>query len=428
MLERTLIWNTDTNLRITSLSARLRDFAGIGSRGVGSTFYASDLWGETDPHSLAVVAHYWALAGESVGFDVCINGETLRFQLEPLTACDGSVAGVTGTAIPHLASNGLNEEAIAFGERTAGVGTWYEDVRTGRVSISEGLATLLGVGTGVSVLDIRAFDHPDDRATVAAEIRGLLQDGLHYSHDHRIMRFDSQIRNVRERVRTLVDERGVAYARIGTLVDITDFKEREALLEELAHHDPLTRLPNRAMLEERLTAAIGRARRNDSHCAVLFIDLDHFKEVNDRFGHAAGDAVLARVGDRLLRNVRGSDLVARLGGDEFVILLEDLYSSEAAVDAARKLLRSFDEPLELDGIAVRVGASIGVASYPGADATAQAMLAAADREMYVIKQNGGYGVKLAQKETPAREVQMVTCDNPAKPSKGSRRYARAASA
>lgn len=418
----TLIWNTDTNLRITSLSARLRDFAGIGSRGVG-TLYAGDLWGHSSAIGLPIVGHYWALAGESVGFDAVVDGVTLRFDLEPLTNPDGSTAGVAGRATPLHGNAHLTPDTIAAAERTAGVGTWYEDLASGRVSISDGLGTLLGVGTGVTVLDIRAFDHPDERASTAREIAELQRDGLSYSHDHRIARFDSQVRNVRERVRTLVDERAMPYARIGTLVDITDFKEREAHLAELAHYDALTRLPNRAMLEERLTAAIGRARRNETHCAVLFIDLDNFKEINDRRGHAAGDEILTGVADRLQRNVRGSDMVARFGGDEFVVLLEDLYSAEAALDAARKLLRSFDEPLDLQRSSVRISASIGICAYPGGAVDAQAMLAAADAEMYAVKRNGGNGVKRAfvEKETPAPAVQLVACAPQS--NKGSRHYA-----
>ena len=387
-----LVWNADLSLRVTSLSARLRGLAGIGPG--APALHVSDLWGNDDRHAVAVAAHQWAIEGESLAFEAPIGGTPYHCEVQPLHDPSGAVIGVTGRAMELTDSNGLDAHAMLHAERSAGMGTWYEDLRTGAVTVSEGLAALLGTPRHVGDLDIRAFDHPEDRATIAETIANYAnEDG--YVCDHRILCLGSRVRIVRERVRTIFDERGIAVARVGTLIDITDLKEREAELAELALHDPLTRLPNRAALEERLASSLLRCERNERCCAVLFIDIDGFKSVNDEHGHHFGDRALVAIAHRLARNVRASDMVARLGGDEFVVLIDDLFTEEAALDAARKLLRSLDDPFTVNGEELSVSASIGVAVYPHSGIDPKALLQVADREMYAVKRNGGRGVKLA---------------------------------
>ena len=341
-----LVWNADLSLRVTSLSARLRGLAGIGPG--APSLCVSDLWGNDDRLAVAIAAHHWALEGESLAFEAPIGGTPYHCEVEPLHDPSGAVIGVAGRAIEVSDAAGLDAQAMLHAERSAGMGTWYEDLRTGGVTMSEGLAALLGTPRHVTQLDIRAFDHPDDRAVIAATIAEY-GNGDGYVCDHRILCLGSRVRAVRERVRTIFDERGMAVARVGTLVDITDLKEREAELAELALHDPLTRLPNRAAFEERLASSIRGCERSQRRCAVLFIDIDGFKNVNDRHGHQFGDRVLVSIAHRLARNVRASDMVARLGGDEFVVLIDDLFSDEAGLDAARKLLRSLDDPFAVNG-------------------------------------------------------------------------------
>jgi diguanylate cyclase (GGDEF)-like protein/PAS domain S-box-containing protein len=402
MHDQALVWNTDSNLQVTSLTARLRGFAGVGTQ--GGSLNVSDLWGQSDPFAVAVVAHHWALDGETLSFEAPVRGVTYRFEIAPLQDIHGTVVGVSGRATEATQTHLLDGAALGHVERSAGLGTWYEDLRTGLISVSEGLATLLGVARHASALDIRSHDHPDDRAMVARTIAESA-DEHGYAVDHRVLAADGRVRTVRERLRIIFDDRGMAVARVGTIVDISDLKIREAELTELALHDALTRLPNRAALEERLAAAIARSGRNDRRCAVLFVDLDDFKDVNDQHGHAAGDRVLIDVAERLGRHVRASDTVARLGGDEFVVLIDDLFTDDAALDAARKILRSFDEPFLICDHALHLNASIGIATYPRCGATPKELLAVADREMYAVKGNGGNGVKLASCQvhsSPAR--------------------------
>ncbi|MDP9025613.1 MAG: PAS domain-containing protein, partial [Candidatus Eremiobacteraeota bacterium] len=248
MYDQALVWNTDMQLQVTSLSARLRGFAGIGP---GMPLRVSDLFGQDDPYALSVAAHQWALDGEHLTFEAGLRGQTYRFNLQPLLDASGETVGVSGRAVPVPASGGVHPGVLEHAERFAGTGTWHRDLRTGILTISQGLMALVGAEINAETFDIRAFDHPDERDAITRTIAQSEND--RYAVDHRIQCAGGRVRSVRERMRTIVDERGVAVAQIGTLVDISDFKEREAELADLALYDGLTRLPNRSALDERLT-------------------------------------------------------------------------------------------------------------------------------------------------------------------------------
>ncbi|MCG6870119.1 MAG: PAS domain S-box protein [Gammaproteobacteria bacterium] len=162
-------------------------------------------------------------------------------------------------------------------------------------------------------------------------------------------------------------------------------KDQKKVLERLAHLDALTGLPNRLLFLDRLQQAIGKARRNRRHLAVLFIDLDRFKPINDDFGHATGDAVLKVVARRLRDGVREDDTVARLGGDEFTVVMEDLKRSEHASVLAQKLIHRLQEPVEVDGHSLSVSASVGISLFPQDGETANELLSNADTAMYKAK-------------------------------------------
>lgn len=165
-------------------------------------------------------------------------------------------------------------------------------------------------------------------------------------------------------------------------------KQKERELEHMARHDPLTGLANRVMLGDRIEQAIARAKRNDRGMAVLMVDLDGFKGVNDNYGHAAGDQLLLSIALRLGATVRETDTVARMGGDEFVVILEDLHSYDEIERVAEKLLLCVGKPVELAAGTVEVGASIGVAFFPGDATTPDGLLKLADHAMYAAKTAG----------------------------------------
>ena len=169
--------------------------------------------------------------------------------------------------------------------------------------------------------------------------------------------------------------------------DLSDRKRDEARIRHLAHHDALTDLPNRFLLQERLTYALDAAMRSKASAALLYIDLDRFKPVNDLLGHGGGDALLIQVARRLQAELRPTDTLARVGGDEFVIVMSTDRAATAA-SLAQRLIDSVSRPFDLEGHQVEIGASIGVALFPADCATQDALMHAADTALYRAKQDG----------------------------------------
>jgi diguanylate cyclase (GGDEF)-like protein len=175
---------------------------------------------------------------------------------------------------------------------------------------------------------------------------------------------------------------GQAVLAIEWLALHNELREANAALARAATHDPLTGLPNRVLFHSHLSQCLARAGRNGGMVAVLFIDLDDFKGVNDRFGHAAGDRLLRAVADRLQRTLRTGDAVARMGGDEFTVVLADAQSETAAAQVAERLRAAIAQPVELGGDVVVPGASIGIACGEGSRVSADDLLRQADLAMY----------------------------------------------
>lgn len=189
------------------------------------------------------------------------------------------------------------------------------------------------------------------------------------------------------------DASGCVTNYIALFSDITDIEEHERNLRRIANHDLLSGLPNRRLLMDRLRQALAQARRSSRLMAVCFLDLDHFKDVNDRFGHDAGDTLLVETARRLEGSVRAGDTVARLGGDEFVLLLLDLSDQDECEGVLQRVLANIAAPVQLGIGEARVTASIGVALFAAAqaggdDADSQELLRRADRAMYAAKSAG----------------------------------------
>jgi len=189
---------------------------------------------------------------------------------------------------------------------------------------------------------------------------------------------------------------GGRLVRLQIATDITELKEAEARLRHLATHDPLTRLPHRQLFDDRLKHALELARRAQSRVALLFLDLDAFKAVNDNFGHQAGDELLRKVAERLLAAVRDSDTVARIAGDEFALILEKVQDAQVARGVAERVLLSLRRPFPLPGAELLITASIGIACFPEDARSPQELLRLADEAMYRAKSGGknaiaGYG-------------------------------------
>ena len=194
---------------------------------------------------------------------------------------------------------------------------------------------------------------------------------------------------------------------VAVFSDISGIKQSQAQLAHLAHHDPLTDLPNRLLFHDRLGHALSRADRDGSQLAVLFIDLDRFKHINDSLGHLAGDGLLQEVARRLTGAVRREDTVARMGGDEFTLLLEDLRRPEDAAVLARKLLEALGDPYAIAGRELFVTASVGISLYPRDGQSAEELVRNADAAMYQAKDAGRNGYHFYTPQLTAAALQRV---------------------
>jgi|GEM_PF-5134262 len=209
----------------------------------------------------------------------------------------------------------------------------------------------------------------------------------------------------------ILDSEGELRSTIGTFVDISDRKQVEELLQHQALHDPLTDLPNRTLFLQSLEKALERARKDDSLLAVLFLDLDRFKVINDSLGHSVGDQVLITLGRRLATCLRDRDLVARLGGDEFAVLLERQTSRQGVVSTAARIGDVIEEMVEVDGTRLRLTASLGIALNRSPHEDGQTLLRDADIAMYVAKRKGGGQHHVFDPLADARETFQLHFEN-----------------
>jgi len=240
---------------------------------------------------------------------------------------------------------------------------------------------------GKSVFELYP-DEPDLAQRHHAKDAELFASPGSQSYEAAIRDAQGKVRNTIYNKATFNRSDGTVAGLIGTITDITEQRRVEEQVRHMAHHDALTQLPNRLLLQDRIGQAIARARRNDEVLALLFIDLDRFKMINDSLGHAVGDRLLQEVAARLRGCTRAADTVARIGGDEFVVLLGDLDRPETARHVAQKVLKSLSEPLVLDGHNLQVTPSIGISAYPRDGEDVDTLMRNADSAMYHAKHVG----------------------------------------
>jgi diguanylate cyclase (GGDEF)-like protein/PAS domain S-box-containing protein len=246
--------------------------------------------------------------------------------------------------------------------------------------------------------------HPHDRPDVAEEIDRALQVGAPYALQYRVLHADGTVRWIAERGRAILGESGERLWLDGVLLDVTeqvlaeqDRDRAEAAVRQQAEvnrhqalHDSLTELPNRVLFQDRVGQVIRAAQRDTGGVAVMVMDLDRFKEINDTLGHASGDRLLVEAARRLRTTLRDADTIARLGGDEFAILLHD-GSPDAVAGVAGRIHAAFADPFWLDGLPLQIEASIGAATYPEHASDVAGLIQRADIAMYVAKRgNSGW--------------------------------------
>ncbi|MBD9357171.1 sensor domain-containing protein [Methylomonas albis] len=327
-----------------------------------------------------------------------------RFQL-----ADGSVRWVVGRAEPEL------DEA---GELCGYVGTITDisDIKANEERLGQAAAVFESTREGVMITDARrritmvnkAFTDITgyDNQDVLGKSPGVMSSGRHNTDFYREMwaniamtdHWQGEIWNRRKcgevypellSISTVRDGNGEISHYVGVFADISKLKASEMELEFLAHHDPLTKLPNRMLFLSRLQHNIEKARRQANKMAVLMLDLDRFKDVNDSFGHLAGDDLLQMVAERLTSRLRTSDTICRLGGDEFVILLEEVNQSETVAHVATQIIHALNQTWRLpSGHEVRIGVSVGIAMFPEHGASPDELIQQADTALYQAKNEG----------------------------------------
>jgi diguanylate cyclase (GGDEF)-like protein/PAS domain S-box-containing protein len=248
----------------------------------------------------------------------------------------------------------------------------------------------------------RPSSSPGESESPRSGIERILRgDAPFYKREHRMVRADGSIVSVLIDMTVVQDTDDVPGYYFVQVRDITDRKRAEEALAHQALHDDLTRLPNRLLLVDRLSHSLARAERTSSHVAVLFLDLDRFKLVNDSLGHVVGDQLLVEVALRLATSIRASDTVARFGGDEFVIVREDVHDVSEAVDFAERILATLHEPIPLSGRELYATTSLGIAI--GDDgSSAEQLLRDADAAMYRAKDLGRARIELFSQELQQR--------------------------
>jgi diguanylate cyclase (GGDEF)-like protein/PAS domain S-box-containing protein len=286
-----------------------------------------------------------------------------------------------------------SEERYAVAVRATNDGIWEWDLTTGHVHFSERWRTLLGYAELPSD-DLAAwFDlvHPDDARRLRHQIdESLAGDSPYFENEHRIRHGDGAWRWVLSRGLSTCDAAGIPVRITGSLSDITERRNAEERLIHDALHDTLTGLPNRTLLMDRVTQCLSHAGREPScGCAVLYIDLDRFKLVNDSVSHAAGDRLLVELARRMERVLRPSDTLTRLGGDEFALLLEGISSTAQAVEIGTRICQVIAEPVSFERRSLSVVGSIGIAHNLDGNVAPDDLLRNADIAMYDAKARGG---------------------------------------
>jgi diguanylate cyclase (GGDEF)-like protein/PAS domain S-box-containing protein len=257
----------------------------------------------------------------------------------------------------------------------------------------------------------RSRIHPDDRDRVTSGMRAIIEsNAASWNNEYRFQRHDATYAHVLDRGHLVRDAPGRALRMIGAMADISARKLAEERIQYLATHDGLTGLPNRIMFSQLLNVAIQTAERYGRSFAVLFVDLDRFKFVNDTLGHEAGDKLLQQMSQRFKEAVRASDVVARLGGDEFVVLVQEVSEAAQVAAVARKLLSAALKPVVVFEQECRVTASVGISLYPADARDEQALMKNADVAMYHAKEEGKNNFQFYSKDIKAQSLERLALE------------------
>ncbi len=380
--------------------------------------------GLTQPLGIAVRVANQIAAGESVSIDSHPKRD-IGNLLGSLQRMHQSIERYQQGLQQKINQLADSETSLSEAQRMASLGNWRWDVETGSVHWSDEMRRILNLPSDTKTLSLRTFLaplRPKERELVNSELRTLLASPCNFSGEHRVKGNDNSERFVFHQGASEANAQGQVYRIHGTIQDITERKQVEDKIRRLALFDSLTGLPNRQFFKESLEHAIGRAKRDKESLAVLFIDLDRFKRINDTLGHATGDALLREAGQRLRQCVRESDFigreselpqqtVARLGGDEFTIILVDLRAPQDTAKVAGRILCELEKPFFIGGQELDISASIGIAIFPNDGNDSEMLLKNADVAMYHAKAAGKNAYKFYSQEMNSAALEKLTLEN-----------------
>jgi diguanylate cyclase (GGDEF)-like protein/PAS domain S-box-containing protein len=294
--------------------------------------------------------------------------------------------------------------------KTIGATVYYYALKTKTISVTQGMERIFGCTKQQFNKDYweKAL-HPEDKDKLLEWNEQLLAKRESSNVQYRIIRGDNEERWIEEHRTPWINMFGELEGFLGFLLDITNRKELEQRVEYMAFHDTLTGLPNRNLLNEYSLKVLARCKRRAAGMAVLYLDLDKFKLINDTLGHNVGDLVLKQVAERLNRCVRDGDIVSRQGGDEFVILLEDT-DREGTEQVVQRILASVATPFTIQKEAVYLTASIGISLYPSDGEDINTLMSNADEAMYIAKEHGSnlyYFYQTDLNNEPDRQGKLV---------------------
>src|SRR5258708_5333935 len=307
-----------------------------------------------------------------------------------------------------------SEAHVRLAMDAAQMGMWYWECDTDRFTYSDGLNVLFGRPGESQLVDYRVLQqrmHPEDHELFEATLRHAIKHGSDFQVDFRVVWPDGSVHWVANRGNVHRGDDGRAQRVIGVAMNITERKIAEQRIAHMAHHDALTGLPNRVLLRDRIQQAIAHSHRNGTQLAVLFLDLDRFKTINDPPGHQLGDRLLQSGASRILVCVREGDTVSRVGGDEFVIVIPGIESSADASSVASKILEVLASAFHLHGNDLHVAASIGISLYPSDGADAETLMRNADTAMYHAKDSGRGNFQFFTQHMNVQAQQRLALEN-----------------
>jgi len=324
---------------------------------------------------------------------VCLHEPRPRHWTEHDIALAQEMVDRTWAAVESARAQAQQRETaerLQFVLKAAQIGEWHLDLSTRRAVRSLRHDQCFGYDELLPEWDVElalGHIHPADRARVKETFNKAIKELSDWHFECRVIWPDQSVH--------WISAHGSVYAvngqpthMTGIVFDITERKEADEKLRHAAMHDPLTGLPNRAMLFEYAEHLLPHNRRNNRCAAVLFIDLDRFKPINDTHGHEIGDQLLKEIANRLSRSLRAEDIVTRLGGDEFVVLLQDICEINHAGEATRHIVERLSKPFYINGLTLSLSASIGISTFPNDAQDIDTLISQADAAMYQAKQAG----------------------------------------